>query len=221
MTADWAGLIKGGESLKVEFKSQCPKLARLAKSISAFANSAGGTIFFGVSDSGELLGLEHIKGTRELVEKVASFYCDPPVSCALQEWEAIKGIKLLVVDIHEAEHKPVYAINPQNEADRWPYFRSEQENLPLDKKSLKTMRRIPSVPLEEDATQLDRTERQILDVLAKTPRRTLGQVGRALNISSHRAKKALVRMEQKGWVHSFFNAKCREFSLAVEWRKRT
>ena len=211
-------MIRSGENIQVEFKRQIPKLDRLAKSISAFSNSAGGTLFFGVNDDGGFHGLEHVEGTEELVTQVAQFNCNPPVETKTHFWEPLRNIHILVVEVPEAEEKPVYAINPNDPKDAWPFFRSDKENLPLDRKSLKTMCRTTSVPLEEDLKNLDKHAHLILTRLKEHPRQTAAQLAKGCNIGVHRAKKIIVKLEQNGWIHSFFNEKRREYSLAIPWK---
>jgi CRP-like cAMP-binding protein len=55
-----AELIQGGESATVEFKESVSKsnCEKVTQTLCAFMNSNGGTIFLGVHDSGEILGLE-------------------------------------------------------------------------------------------------------------------------------------------------------------------
>ena len=217
---DWMRLVRAGEGLNVEFKRQAPKLERLSRSFSAFANSSGGFIFFGIDDDGAPYGLEHLQGTQDLIGQVAAFACDPPVAFKTHVWEPLRGKTILVVEIDESAEKPVYAVNPHAAKDAWPFFRSGKENLPLDRQSLKTMRHDRSVPVERAASHLDRHTIHILNRLDETPRVTVTKLARAVNISVHRAKKILVELEQFGWVHSFFNEKRREFSLAIPWKKR-
>ena len=218
---EWERMVRGGECLTVEYKRMAPKLERLARSFSAFSNSAGGTIFFGVDDDGTLRGLEHLSGTRELVETVAQFHCDPPVQPRTHVWEVGPSVQILVTVIPEAEIKPVYAVDPNNPKDAWPFFRSAQENLALDKKSIKSMRRKPSTDIAPDELdKLDRHTISILNKLKDKPRQTVSQLAKSSNISSHRAKKILVNLERHGWIHGFFNEKRREFSLTVEWKKK-
>ncbi len=216
---EWNRMLRAGESLKVEFKRQLPKRYRLARSFSAFANSAGGTFFFGVEDDGTPVGLESVAGTREQVEQVAAFYCEPQVELKSYEWEIVRGVKLLVVEVSEAELKPVYASNPQDPKDAWPFFRSNRENLALDKKSLKTMAHGPSDPVQDEIDDLDRHTLAILKKLNSSPRQTINELAKCANISAHRAKKIMVQLERRGWVHCFFNEKRREYSLAIPWTK--
>ena len=217
---EWLRMVRGGETLTVEFKQQIPKLHRLARSFSAFSNSGGGTIFFGVEDNGEIRGLVHLQGTEDLVNQVAQFHCDPPVHPETQVWPIPGGNPVLVVEIPEAAQKPVFAVNPKDPKDAWPYFRSESENLPLDKKSMKTMRRRPAVSVESDLRGLDRHAVNMLNYLDDHPRSTVGQMAKTTNISTTRAKKIVVHLERNGWIHGFFNEKRREYSLAIPWRKR-
>lgn len=215
----WARQLRSGEGLQVEFKVQMPQLQRLSKTLSAFANSSGGTIFFGVADDGKLEGLAHVKGTQDLVEQVAQFHCDPPVEIKSFVWEPQKGVPLLVVEVPESSEKPVYAINPHDRKDAWPYFRSNKENLPIDKRSLKAMRRLAAVSPEE-IEKLDEYAIRIMNALQQTPRQTLSQLAKSLNTSDNRIRRSIVKLEQNGWINGYFNEKRREFSLAIPWKRR-
>jgi Schlafen, AlbA_2 len=72
-------LIRRGESDTVEFKpyirlDDVKKAAELVKAVISFANTRGGTIFVGVSDDAEILGVEgHMPHDRK---KAASFEAD-------------------------------------------------------------------------------------------------------------------------------------------------
>lgn len=67
---DYEGMIRGGENERVEFKMSIrhgyenkgvikPAEYIIAKGISSFMNADGGTLFIGVHDSGEILGIEN------------------------------------------------------------------------------------------------------------------------------------------------------------------
>lgn len=218
---EWLRMVRAGESLTVEFKEKLPKLERLARSFSAFANSTGGTIFFGVDDDGNVVGLESVKGTQEFVEQVSQFHCDPVVPFKAHVWEPVPRAQVLVVEIPEAHQKPVYAVSTKDRKDAWPYFRAEKENLPLDRKSLKAMRHTEAVEITDSEIQhLDRHALNMLNHLAEHPRRTLNQLAKSANIGTHRAKKIIVDLERAGWIHGYFNEKRREYSLVVVWKKR-
>ena len=52
-------MIAGGEGKTVEFKQDVPKdIMKYVPTAVAFANTTGGTMVFGVSDTGEIVGIE-------------------------------------------------------------------------------------------------------------------------------------------------------------------
>ncbi len=59
-------LIKPGESEKLEFKEKVVK--DIHHEIAAFANSEGGTILVGISDSGKIIGTN----VKDAIEKITS-----------------------------------------------------------------------------------------------------------------------------------------------------
>lgn len=218
---EWLRMCKAGENLTVEYKRQAPKLERLARSFSAFSNSSGGTMFFGVEDDGNMVGLENLEGTRDLLEQVAQFHCEPEAEIKMTDWTPYPGTDILVVQILEAQLKPVYAVSPNNPDDRWPFFRSDAENLPLDRKSLKAMSHHQSREVdEEELKKLDRHSIHMLNHLSEHPRQTLNQLAKSANIGAHRAKKIIVNLEKNGWIHGYFNEKRREYSLVIKWKHR-
>lgn len=57
-----------GEGAFVEFKRKLPAWAKLVREVVAFANTEGGTVYIGVGDDGEIVG---IKDPREIEEAIA------------------------------------------------------------------------------------------------------------------------------------------------------
>ncbi len=64
-----------GEGQKIEFKA---KVAGLAKEIAAFANASGGSLYLGISDDGQILGLDDSNRVRSQVQDIANS-CDPRI----------------------------------------------------------------------------------------------------------------------------------------------
>ena len=75
------------------------KVKSWLKSVSAFANTAGGTLIFGITDGEEIVGLEDIKSDSEFIsqkikEKISPF---PEVTMKLHKTENEKELLLLHV----------------------------------------------------------------------------------------------------------------------------
>jgi len=96
---DFELILKTGESFFVEFKEGVDK--GLVKEIVAFSNSQGGKIFIGVTDGGEIKGLEV---TNKLKSQIfdAARNCDPPIDIKLSTYKN----KVLVVEVPEGDKKP-------------------------------------------------------------------------------------------------------------------
>lgn len=101
--------VKSRECVTREFKEvfDQTKLCKYAKTISAFANTKGGELIFGVSDSPRI-----IKGLTENVPNDLNFthflkeYFEPNIFFEFQE-KFISNKRIIVLYIHEAEKKPI------------------------------------------------------------------------------------------------------------------
>lgn len=109
-------LIAQGEHGRQDFKYKVMDAAKLAKSVSAFANTEGGRLVIGVRDDGLVSGVtseEEIFMMRSAAEK----YCLPPVQVNFQTVN-YKGRTVLICEVPKASERPVYAaddiiIDPQ------------------------------------------------------------------------------------------------------------
>lgn len=78
--------IPAEEGYDIEFKSFSGGIStkELASSLCAFANTDGGSIFLGVTDSRELIGLVVTPGVLDQVLNAAREYCSPPIPVTLE-----------------------------------------------------------------------------------------------------------------------------------------
>jgi ATP-dependent DNA helicase RecG len=101
-------IINGGESSKAQFKERLPHPDSLAHEMTAFSNSHGGKIIFGVNDkTGKLHGLSfsEIQQIKQQVVNIASQKVYPPVYLET-ETVSVKGNQIIVVSIEEGISKP-------------------------------------------------------------------------------------------------------------------
>ncbi len=77
-------LLLTGEGETVEFKEKLDTNSRrLAKTATAFANTNGGTIVFGVDDDQRVVGCD-IRGMAETITNILRSHCDPPPSFTMK-----------------------------------------------------------------------------------------------------------------------------------------
>ena len=106
MLSHW---IAQGENDRQDFKYKVMDAAKLAKSVSAFANTRGGRLLIGVRDDGHITGVtseEEIFMMRMAAEK----YCQPAVKPLFQNIN-VSGKTVVVCEIPQASEKPVCAID--------------------------------------------------------------------------------------------------------------
>jgi len=91
--------IQEGEGYKVEYKE---KIANLDREIVAFANAAGGEIFLGVDDNGEVKGIDITNALQSQIVDIAR-NCDPSIQIHLKK---CSNENVLIVQIDEGQNKP-------------------------------------------------------------------------------------------------------------------
>ena len=94
-------LILEGESETLEFKLSTGEWKEIIKTISAFANTRGGKIIIGVSESGGFLGIEIGKDTIEQLTNKISQNTDPKVHPRITV-QKLDNKSLIVVEAKES-----------------------------------------------------------------------------------------------------------------------
>lgn len=89
-----------GEATEYDKKQQLEvkKPKSRCKSVSAFANTLGGSLIFGISDSVEALGLDDAEGDAERISETIKSRMDPAPEFKLQ-FHNEKGKMLIVLDV--------------------------------------------------------------------------------------------------------------------------
>jgi hypothetical protein len=119
------GLIREGEHQQQDFKYRVADACKLAKSVSAFANTDGGRLLIGVRDDGHLSG---VRSEEEIymMHQAAYKYCKPEASIKFDTYHA-DGRTIVVATVPPSERKPVCAINEAGEERA--YIRIADENI--------------------------------------------------------------------------------------------
>ena len=78
------------------------------KSVSAFANTLGGALIFGIADNDEVVGLENPNGDAEKISEIIKTRMDPIPEFRLR-FEQVEDRKVLIIlDIFKGEETPYY-----------------------------------------------------------------------------------------------------------------
>ncbi|MCD8164683.1 MAG: ATP-binding protein [Bacteroides sp.] len=118
-------LIAQGEHQYQDFKYEISDICKIAKTLSAFANTGGGRLLVGVKDNGKLAGSRTDEETY-MIEGAARMYCEPEVDFSIHLFQ-VEGKNILVMEIQESPLKPVYA--KDRAGKRLAYVRIKDENI--------------------------------------------------------------------------------------------
>lgn len=106
------------------------------KSISAFANTEGGALIFGVADDDTIIGLDHAEADAEKVSEIIKSRIMPAPDVNLQFYKTSDGKKLIILQIHKGEETPYYySADGTTEA----YIRIGNESVPAAATDLKRL----------------------------------------------------------------------------------
>ena len=96
------------------------------KSVSAFANGQGGSLFFGIDDNGGIIGLDDVSHVSQVISTRIRDLMDPLPDVELIPIE-VEGKKILQVKVSSGHYTPYYYIG---DGQRMAFIRVGDESLP-------------------------------------------------------------------------------------------
>lgn len=118
-------LIEQGEHQQLDFKFEVSDSKKIARTLSAFANTDGGRLLIGVKDNGVIAG---VRSEEEyyMIEAASQLYTKPEVKFTAKKWK-IGGKAVLEVYIPPYENGPYLA---PDKLDKYKaYIRVADENI--------------------------------------------------------------------------------------------
>ena len=117
-------LIAQGEHQQLDFKFEVSDSKKIARTLSAFANTDGGRLLIGVKDNGNIAG---VRSEEEfyMIEAASNMYTKPNVPFKATRWE-INGKTILEIYIVPSDKKPHMA--PDKDDKYKAYIRVADEN---------------------------------------------------------------------------------------------
>ena len=161
-------LIREGEHQQQDFKYRVTDARKLAKSVSAFANTNGGRLLIGVRDDGHLSG---VRSEEEIymMHQAAYKYCKPESTIKFETYH-IDGRNIVIATIPPSDKRPICA--QDDEGKLRAYVRIADENI-VASPVLMALWREAQKPKGSIMTYND-TVRQLLN--AMQGRQTLNQI---------------------------------------------
>lgn len=118
-------LISQGEHQQLDFKFEVSDSKKIARTLSAFANTDGGRLLIGVKDNGVIAG---VRSEEEyyMIEAASTMYTQPVVPFEAKRWD-LHGKTVLEIYIAPSSDKPHAA--PDKEDKYKAYIRVKDENI--------------------------------------------------------------------------------------------
>ena len=193
-------LIRRGEGEQLDFKQTVSDPIKIAKTISSFANTRGGTLLIGVCDNRKIIGVDP-EEEKYVLETAAGFHCDPAVALTYQEVEDEETDAIILkVDIAESRQKPHHVRGRDDQSQV--YIRQHDKSLPASKLMIDMMRRgkLPTGLGDQAVKHLGHNEKKLFAFLEKHQRITLRQFMQVVNISKRRAGRTLHELTLRGMI---------------------
>lgn len=191
-------LIAEGEHQRQDFKFEISDARKIARTLSAFANTNGGRLLIGVKDNGKVAGVRSDE-EKYMIEAAAQLYCLPEVSYSMKTFH-VEGRSVLVVQIDESEKKPIYAKDENGKP--LAYIRIKDENILATSVHLRVWQQSES-PAGE-LIQYTEREQLLLDLLEQTDSLSLNRYCRQAKLSRRAAEHLLAKFIRFGIVQPVF-----------------
>ena len=185
-------LIAEGEHQQQDFKYKVTDAAKLAKSVSAFANTAGGRLLIGVRDDG------HVSGVRSeeeiyMMRSAAGDFCRPAADIDFETF-LVEGRTVVIATVAESVNKPVCALS---EEGKWrAYIRVADENIVASPVHLRIWRN--DLAAQGQLISIGDEETRVIQILEKGQPLTVSQVARHSGVNRHRVIVILAKLVRFG-----------------------
>ena len=202
-------LIEEGEGFELEFKRKVSSPEKIAKTLSAFANTQGGIVLFGVDDDGSLVGAESEKSEVDLIQQAGEYYCRPSLQMKIQ-FIPYNHKDIIVVTIKESDEKPHYVVNDGDEEKV--FIRVNDTTVLASREVVKVLKDQTS---EKGLTlAIGENEKRLFAYLEERQRITVKEFSDLVNVSLRRASRILTTLVRAGVIRIHTSEKTDYFTLA-------
>jgi len=196
-----------GEHQRQDFKYKITDSAKLARTVSAFANTDGGRLLIGVRDDGMLCG---VRSEEEIymVYRAAEDFCQPAPEVAFSTIVA-GGRTIVIAQVETSPLRPVRALDDTGKLTA--YIRINDENIvasPVHLRMWKDMTSDKGIWMH-----FAEREKDVLAALDTDEGATLQQIVRKSGVGRYAVIKILSRLIRYGVARWWFNGHVFLFAL--------
>jgi len=201
-------LIAGGEGAKLDFKYCISDSRKIARTLSAFANTGGGTLLIGVRDNGAIAG---VRSDEEIymIDTASRLFCKPEIPVVIMN-HTVDGKTVLEVKVEKGSRRPYKA---KGDDGKWrPYSRQNDQNIVANRILLDLWRKEKSS--RGVMVKFSEPENTLMDYLRNNDGITFSAFRRMSGINSARAREILVNLIALGILEMSITDKGVTYKLA-------
>jgi predicted HTH transcriptional regulator len=203
--------IREGEHQQQDFKFRIDSTQKIAKTLSAFANTDGGKLLIGVKDNGKITGIDP-QEEYHMIEGAATLFCKPEVDFNCTVYINEEDRQVLEVDIKPSAERPHYA---KDEDGKWlAYIRQEDQNFLANRVLIRYMKDRNPRTKRKNMVAYGPEERSLFELLSKEKEISLSRFKKASKLPLHKAEATLATFLKWGVIKSKASQKGIRFSLA-------
>lgn len=191
-------LISEGEHINQDFKFEISDARKIAKSLSAFANTKGGRLLIGVKDNGRIAGVRS-EEEAYMIDAAANVYCNPAPSVKMNTYIA-DGKTVLVAEVEEAVQKPVCMVDADGR--NVAYIRIADENIVATPVHISVWKQQRSQ--NGSLVKLNGAEEMLINLLQEREMVSIREFSREAGISRFVAVRILAKFVRFGVVEEIF-----------------
>ena len=195
-------LVGQGENEQIEFKRLVHSPSKIAKPITAFANTSGGVILIGVDDDKRIVGIHSEKEILEVVVEGVKLHIDPEPEINIYHEEFKRRLVLMVL-VPESPDKPQYHLEQTTDprtgksvTEQRVYTREGSRNKALCDDRI-TLMQSKKNPLN---VSFGERERMLLNFLRKNRKITADEYGEMTGLPLAKARESLITLVRSGAV---------------------
>ncbi len=178
--------IREGEHQRQDFKFRIDDSKKIARTLSAFANTDGGRLLIGVKDNGKITGIDPSEEIH-MIDAAVDLYCKPKLIVESRVWQEDMRLVLEIV-VQPSADKP---ISSPDEDGKWKVFVRRKDHTLLANKILlgvwKQQKRNASRP-----EKFGDEETHLLGLIAQEASVTLSKLYRMSQLPKNRVDHLLV-----------------------------
>ena len=190
--------IAEGEHQEQDFKHVITSQSKIARTLSAFANTDGGRLWIGVKDNGRIKGIEPNEELH-MIQGASETYCQPPVPFEyfVHEYDNLIVLEVVVKPSLQKPHRS------QTDDKLWKsYIRIDDETLLANPVLVRTWQ-LEKKPKGQEMV-FDDSERFLLSYLTNNPHIGLAAYCKAAKIKRAKAVAIMAKLiawEVLSWEH--------------------